>query len=252
MNETPDLTKLNIDPSQPVTNDEIARRLIRLVVGIVLVGQDALRYQLPIWEAEAARYLEARQQQTTSPPTDTTEASPRPPEMPWFPKSWEYRLVGLAFETPNYMKAGLKRLGQAQRSVWRKTAPLRLPLDLLGVTEFTRQWMEGFVERIQSDSERLEEIGEAEAQASRALGQVAVLDIFDIVLDYLSENSEVQDLIKSQTSSMTENVIGEVRERTVSADNLIETLIRRVLRQPYNPPEEMQLPSPTEKRPANW
>jgi hypothetical protein len=252
MNESPDLNRLNIDPSQPVTNEEIARRLVRLIVGIVLTGQDALRYQLPIWEAEAARLLEASQQQKNNPPTSASGDTTKPSEMPWFPKSWEYRLIGLAFESPSYLKAGLVRLTQTQQTVWRKTAPLRLPLDILGVTDFAKHWLEGFLEWAQADGERLEKIGEAEAQASRALGQVAVLDIFDIVLDYLSENQEVQDLIKSQTNSMTEEVIGEVRERTVSADTLIETVIRRLLKKPYHPPEKMQFTSPDNKRQSNW
>lgn len=252
MDEMPDLSKSNVDPGQPATDEEILRRLIRLVVGITLIGQDALRNQLPLWEAEAARALEAREQQKHNAPAGETEETTKPPEAPWFPKSWEYRLIGLAFETPNYIKSGLRRMHQAPQAVWRKTAPLRLPLDVLGVTGFANHWVEGFLERLKVDGEQWEKIGEMEAQTSRALGQAAVIDILNLVLEYLSENEEVQDLIKSQTSSMTDEVIGEVRQRAVSTDTFIEAIIRRVLRQPFKPPGEMQLPPPAEERKSSW
>lgn len=251
MTDTPDLKRLNIDPDQEVTSEELLRRLIRLVVGIVLVGQDALRNQLPLWEAEAAHFLEEQEQIAKNQPANPSE-EPSPPQIPWFPKNWEYRLIGLAFESPNYMKAGLTRLLQTPQKVWRKTAPLRLPLDILGVTDFTNNWAEGFMERLQADTERLERIGASEAQASRALGQVAVLETVDLVLQRLSENPEVRDLVKSQTSGLTEEVIGEVRERSVSADTLIEALVRKVLKQPHLPPDELQLPPQSEERPVNW
>lgn len=250
MDEMPEPSKINSDPLQSGTNEEILRRLVRLVVGIVLIGQDALRKQLPLWEAEAAQALEARQKSGYPPSAPSGEAE-EPPGTPWFPQSWEHRLIGLAFESPNYVKASLGRLRQTPETIWRKTAPLRLPLDLLGVTGFANHWLAGLAERIQADGERLEKIGAAEAQASRALGQVAVADILDLVLEYLSENEEVQDLIKSQTSGMTEEVIGEVRERAVSTDTFIDAIIRKVLRQPQQPPGEMELP-PKEERPGNW
>ena len=61
MDDEPDLRRLTSNSEQSDTNEEILRRLIRLIVGIVLVGQDALRNQLPKWEAEAAAYLEKQQ-----------------------------------------------------------------------------------------------------------------------------------------------------------------------------------------------
>ena len=89
MEDSPDLKQLNIDSSQPMTNEELLRRLIRLVVGIVLVGQDALRKQLPIWEARAAQYSEKQGSRSTSEMAGSEEIASTqsaPPLAPWFPK----------------------------------------------------------------------------------------------------------------------------------------------------------------------
>jgi hypothetical protein len=254
MEDSPDYNRLNNDPSQPVTNEELARRLIRLLVGIVLVGQDALRKQLPIWEAQAAQHLEAQENQSTREITGSTESSiqPAPPLAPWFPKEWEYRLIGLAFESPKYVRSGLAMLLKAPQTVWRKTAPLRLPLDMLGVTDFTRNWMEGFIERLRSDMDELEIIGESEASPSRALGIVAINDIYDEVIGLLSESPELRDLVTTQTTSLTTEVVQEIRERTVSTDTLLEAIVKKLLRREQLPPEELPVPSTGEERKQEW
>jgi hypothetical protein len=255
MEDSPDLKQLNIDSSQPMTNEELLRRLIRLVVGIVLVGQDALRKQLPIWEAQAAQYSEKQGSRSTSEMAGSEEIASTqsaPPLAPWFPKEWEYRLIGLAFESPNYVKSGLITMLKAPRTVWRKTAPLRLPLDILGVTDFTRNWMEGFIERIQADMEELELVGKTEATPSRALGAIAINDIYDEVLNLLSESPELRDLVTAQTTSLTTEVIQEVRERTVSTDTLIEALVSKLLRRQQLPPGELPPTSPDQERKQEW
>jgi hypothetical protein len=219
--------------SEPKSNEELLRQLIRVVVGMILVGQDYLRQQLPSWEVEADEYL--RQMKST--PTS------QQPQTPWFPKEWEYRLVGLALESPNYIKAGFNRMYQAPQTLWRVTAPLRWPLDLLGITGFTRSWMEGVSERMQTDMDHLQEIGEAEVQSSRALGMAALKDIYDDIIDLLADSPELRDLVATQTTGLTTEVIGEIRERTVSSDTMIDAVVRRILRRPTEPPEEMAVPA---------
>jgi hypothetical protein len=255
MKDVIDVQQRDINPSQPEDNEELLRRLIRLVVGIALVGEDFLRQQLPIWEAQAAQYLEEREGQSIRVMTGSTEASsiqPAPPLAPWFPKEWEYRLVGLAFKSPSYIKSGLTRLLRAPKTVWRITAPLRLPLDLLGVTDFTRDWMEGLTLRIQSDMEEWEAVGKAEEQTSRALGAVAINNIYDEVINLLSESPELRDLVTAQTTSLTTEVVQEIRERTVSTDTLVEAIVRRVLKRQQLPPDELPIPSPNQERNKGW
>jgi len=257
MENPPDLKRLNIDPATKDTYEELTRRIIRLLVGLVLVSQDSLRKQLPIWEDHAARYLEeqAEREQTTA-ENGATEVGAEPTRLPaisrtaWFPKEWEYSLVGLAFETPNYLRAGLSSLLKVPQKAWRLTSPLRFPLELLGVNDITRNWTEGLLDRLLIDMDRLQEIGKQEAEASRALGQTAASETLDAFLHRLAENPEVQELVQYQTTSLTSEVVEEIRERTVSADNLLEALVRRLLRQPPRLPEKM-IVRPTLEEPRN-
>ncbi len=249
MDDEPDLRRLTSDSEQSDTNEEILRRLIRLIVGIVLVGQDALRNQLPKWEAEAAAYLEKQQ---IAKEVEETGAPAAPPATPWFPAAWEHRLIGLAFESPKYLKARMSQIQSTRRSLWRLSAPLRLPLDVLGISDFTHNWLEGFVDRFQKDWDQLEQIGRIEAQPSRALGQTALTESLDELLDYLAGNQGIQDLVQTQTTGITEEVIDEVRERSVSLDTLIEVVVRKLLRQPALPPGKLLATTDDSERKDEW
>lgn len=247
-----------MDPSSTSPNpedEEILRRLIRLAVGVILVGQDALQKYLPLWEAEARQILEELEKKA-SPSAETQTEAPAPITLttaPWFPKRWGYRLIGLAFESPNYLRLAFKQLTQAPQSAWRSTALLRRPLDWLGVTDFTRNWLSGASERLQTDLERLEEIGRTESAPSRALGQAAVMESFDRFLQRLAENPEVQELVQTQTSGLTTEFVDEIRERTVSADTFMEAFLRRLLKQPIRPPQKMEpIPPEAGKRDERW
>jgi hypothetical protein len=118
------------------------------------------------------------------------------------------------------------------------------------VNDITRNWTEGLLDRLLIDMDRLQEIGKQEAEASRALGQTAASETLDAFLHRLAENPEVQELVQYQTTSLTSEVVEEIRERTVSADNLLEALVRRLLRQPPRLPEKM-IVRPTLEEPRN-
>lgn len=236
----------NFEPSK--SNEDITRRLIRLIVGIVLVGQDALRQTLPLWEAEAAQLIdEMNRAKASQPATMTEDANSQVddgaivPETSWFPQEWEYRLVGLAFESPRYLRNGFNQLVITPRKLWRFSAPLRLPLEISGVTDLLRSLADSWLERMQVDMEHWEEVGRSEAQYSRKLGQVALRDGLERFLERLAENPEVQDLVQSQTSGLTTEFVEEIRERTVSADSLIDGLVRRFFKKQPELPGKLDL-----------
>jgi hypothetical protein len=82
--------------------------------------------------------------------------------------------------------------------------------------------------------------GRSEEQLSRALADEALHERVDNAIQYLTANDEVQELVQSQSAGLVDNVIEEARERTVSADNFLEALVRSVLRRP----PRWQLPEP--------
>lgn len=251
MNTSPQITKMDIQDSPPGDQKTLGR-VFRLVVGVALVGQDLLRQQIPIWEAEVARRL-VEPPKPPAPSPASAGAAGTPPAASRVTKKWEYKLVGLVFETPNYIKSGFTTLWHTEQKIWQKTAPLRYPLDWLGISDMTQRTVDRIARRIQADSERLEQIGEAEAGPSRALASVAIADIYQKVLDLLAQSPEIRGLIAQQSAGVTTEVIREVRERTVSADSLADNLTRRIFRKtPKTEPDEFTPKKPETSRDPNW
>lgn len=225
MTDQPEITQLEPAANQPTPEDDPLRRLIRLVIGIVLIGQDALREQLPIWEAQAQKKL--AEQESTSEKASPDET---PVLAPWFPKSWEYRLIGMAFESPKYIQGGISILLKTNQKLWRKTAPLRMPLDWLGISDYTSKMRADLVDSLRVDLARLEDIGEAEALPSRMLGRVAIQSSYNALIEDLARDPKIKELVQWQSVGITQEIVEEVRERSVSFDLILDQFVRRLLR----------------------
>lgn len=86
-------------------------------------------------------------------------------------------------------------------------------------------------------------------QSKAVAGQVAD-DTIDIIIDHLAENEEIRELVQSQSAGLASEIMEELRERGVSADNFLEHLVRKVFRmaerdpqvKPSNEVIEMALP----------
>jgi len=71
----------------------------------------------------------------------------------------------------------------------------------------------------------------------------------DNYIEYLNNNPEmVQDLLAGQSTGLASELVEEVRERTVSADNVFEMIARSILRR--TPREELPEPPPEVQRRA--
>jgi hypothetical protein len=106
-----------------------------------------------------------------------------------------------------------------------------------------RRRYDGLVLRGQKEVDRWVETGRTEDARSRSLAQSALDGSVDQSITFLTENEGVQELIQSQGVSLASEVVEEVRERAVSADNFFEGVIRAMFRRqprsalPDPPPE---------------
>jgi len=116
-----------------------------------------------------------------------------------------------------------------------------------------RSEIDGLAERGQQQIENWIDIGRVEDQASRDLTQAAIYERVDYAIDYLTADDGVQELIQSQSVGLVDEIIEETRERTVSADNFLESLVRSILRRPPRwelpePPEEIKRQAETPRQ----
>jgi hypothetical protein len=72
--------------------------------------------------------------------------------------------------------------------------------------------------------------GRLEESHSRKLVRHAVQEGFNSSMDQLGQAPALQNLVRKQSAGLTQDVVDEVRSRTVSADIITESLARSILR----------------------
>jgi hypothetical protein len=114
------------------------------------------------------------------------------------------------------------------------------PLDPLRVR------LEEMVYRATMTLDRWADRGRMEEQQSQDMTQEAMVSVIDELLDYMARNPEVRELIEQQGMSMADSAVGEVRERTETADMWIERVARGLLHRPAseNPAQPAAISSP--------
>lgn len=105
-----------------------------------------------------------------------------------------------------------------------------------------RRQYQTLVEQGETAVTRWIERGQTEEPHSRLIARQAVNLTINDVIQQLADNPEIKGLVMQQTSGIADDVVGGVRERTVTADVVLERLVRGLLRRP--PRELLPPPSP--------
>lgn len=231
------------DPTQPAlpagpTDDALPAgdrfdadlALLRLLVGGMLVGGNELRDRLRQWEDVS------RQQARAAAPPQSTSA--------WLRNA----LVGMAFAGETRLRQGFSTMLSGLTSLADESnlAYTRLALALRR-TPFdpVRRRLDEMFFLTSAALDRLTERGWIEEQRGRHMAERATVSVIDELLDYMARNPDVRNLIEQQGASMADSAVGEVRERTASADQWIERLAHNLLHRPAN-----EAPAKPEDAPA--
>jgi hypothetical protein len=150
-------------------------------------------------------------------------------------------LVGLIFDSQTKLEQRLASLGRMER---RTSKQMLAPFEPLGRSRLGRYFNSRFdslIRRGESEVARLAEIGKVEEYRSRKLALTATNETVDSSIDYLADNEELQELITMQGVGIAGEALEEVRERTVSADDFFESVVRAFLRR--TPRGRLEAPS---------
>jgi hypothetical protein len=254
------------------------RSLTRLVVGGVLSGLDLLSVKLETWEKQADQPAVQ-----PGPMMDTPAALSQPGSLPspypmlpptlqphninqveihhsethpiqtvFVPDTQETDGERLSYVVTGWLFSGQDRLAQYGQLTVRAMRLAGNWAELLGGPLYNsrmmsplRRGLDGLSERGQQTVDSWMRAGRIEAERSRRVAGVALTERVDKAIDYLTANEEVQELVQSQSAGLIDEVIEEARERTVSADNFLEAVVRSVLRRPPRwelpePPQEVK------------
>jgi len=199
--------------------------LARLLVGLVYAGSDELLSRLRALGPVVAADIEAH---TGTVPDDETMGD-----------VLSYLFVGT-------LLCGQRRMARRMRrrlDLARKAAGWMLGgVDLLTrnpLAQPFRQPVERLMWTALFEGQQAITEGRREAQTSRLLAQRTVEQVVDDVVEAMIENPElivsVQRLVRQQSAGLTGTVVSNTRQLTVSADDMVEGIVRRLLRRGSRP-----------------
>lgn len=218
----------------------------RLLVGAAAVGLDALLKGLQTWEEKLeppGEVAEGERAGAENAPPASSEPQTEAPGQESQPGRLRYALVGLLFEAQDRLSAGLSGVASLGKAASGLVAPLLRAAQESQLLAPIRQRFDALAERGEQELEGLVERGRQEAGYSQELAEVAVKTTVDQSIRYLAHNEELEELIETQSTGLIYEVLEEVRERAVSADSLVEGVVRKTLRRP----PRYRLPAPPDE-----
>jgi hypothetical protein len=225
---------LPVAPADPEFDAYMA--VVKLLIGGTIEGT-----------AELARRLERIEAQLRA-----SEDRPlRPGEVKGSADVVRYMLGGMVLSAAEGARRQAFKLAQASDLFWRFTGSAIEPLTGNRVSgrvvgPFDRAFSR-LVDRGQKRVNAWVELGRAHEPSARLIARQTYLEIVDDFITHLSKNQQLADLVQEQSVGLANEVVDEVRERTVSADTLAESIVRRILKRP---PRDALPPPPDEIRQA--
>jgi hypothetical protein len=181
---------------------------LRFAIGVAELGGEGL--------AAALRRFEAAR--VASPPVDRLA-----------PASGRHVLLGALCTAPDWLSRKLHphpTLVPKPRPVGRWT---RLMRRAPGVAQAHR-YAEAVGARAQAQLGRWAELGAREEQAGRDLARLAVGVMFENAMNRVAQSPELKQVIEEQSGGLTSSAMGELRESSARADQVVESVARRLLR----------------------
>jgi hypothetical protein len=200
------------------------RSLTRLVLGSVELGMEVFFDQLERWEEMSEKSSPQDQ------PSDHTPADQPTPGV-----QARQAMIGWTFDAQERLLGPLLQERRFRHLLLGLANPLISPLHTVYQSPlFTPLWqtVDRFAERGEQELARWIASGQQEEQHSRQLARVALDQTIDQTFRYLTENPEVTELVETQSTSLANELVEEVRERSVSADTLLEGMARSLLHRP--------------------
>lgn len=209
------------------------RALTSLLIGGALEGTSQLVSRLKKYEEQLQE-----------------EAGDQPPEITNLDEDeldrLRYALFGLVIEAQSTFRRNLSLWARAFDKSVAVTNQVTRPVTNSFLLAPIQRRIDRLAQKGEQSLARWVKEGRKAEPYSRSLARLTYNEIVNEVINQLAENPELQDLVTRQGISLAGEARDEVRERTVTADNLMEGIVRRILRRP--PRRELPAPPPEVQR----
>ncbi|PID85961.1 MAG: hypothetical protein CSB13_05320 [Chloroflexi bacterium] len=214
------ITDAILDPNVecPLENEPDLNRLqamTRFLVGGALEGADEFGKRLQVWQA----FLREEMPETD---TQLSEATKR--------ELLRYALIGFIFESEEVTHKLVKNLWKVPAGVMKTAVYPTKPIANSRFTAPLRRRLERMADRGGKQIMCWVQRGLDEEPLSRHLARLGVQEITDEFIEQLAQNEEVKELVQEQGIGLAGEAVDQVRERTFSADTLVERIARAVTR----------------------
>jgi hypothetical protein len=249
-NKDPKPTNQNPSPKGIFAN---IRGLTRLLIGGLVIGSDKLSEGVNEWDPLDKPNVESHSSAILV-PDDIKERNNIQDHKPIIIDQEQdsnadqirYMLVGLLFRSQDKLEESINRIDKTTRNISKVSNTILSPITNSFIGKPFKKGFEYLVSRGEDQVNDWIMLGKTEEIQSKKMIENAALDQVDSAFYYLSENEDVQEMIQGQSMTLAGEIIEEIRERAVSADNLIEGTLRTMLRMksraelPGPPPEVME------------
>jgi len=223
------------------------RLLSRLVIGSISLGFEELNSHLVHWNEQQIISPDNFEASTTNgiiefPDKGLSVIQTASGSSNSQPSETSFAVIGMMMDIQSRVQSGLYLIGRIGKLINQATIPLIRPINRRWLPRPLSKGLNKLVIRGENEIQQWVITGKNEYLESRKYVQVAMKSTFNESVDNLAQNPEIRELIQSQGVSLAGELVEEIRERTVSADNFLETVAREMLRRK----PRVELPPPSD------
>jgi hypothetical protein len=212
-------------PAPPVIEepaDQDLKILLRLLIGTAVEGNDEFRRRARLWQAGINITDPSKVVISVE---DESEAA-----------RLRYGLIGFLFQAIEAGQDSLSSLNTVSSRAFRRVSRLFAPLTRSRLWRPVQANFDSYSEKGESIVNTWIKIGRREERLSRTLArQQAYEQMVNEVIDYVAQKPEIRDIVQQQSVGMAEEIVGEIRERSIEFDEMLEKRVNSILRRRSNP-----------------
>jgi len=238
------------------------RKFTRLVIGALSLGIDGITGNIDNWEQSAVEKTNSSYSKENFVEEDALVFS-ETGQVEIYNQliqdkdqdTLKYLFIGLIFDIQEQISGGFHRFDLLTRRAGMFSKPYLKPIYSSKLASPIMKRFDRLVTRGEDQVNQWIELGKKEARFDKAVAEAAWNERIDSSVSFLAADAEIQELVQSQSANLLDEVVEETRERTVSADNYLETFIRTIFKRKQRwelpePPQEVKAQAEPIRKPT--
>jgi hypothetical protein len=241
--ETPTSSETNAE-TNAVAFDPI-RSLTRLGLGAATFTVDKLMTNLRVWEQDVQSRLAEEQPDVIvledaddDAAEDDDEEGVAQKALPRDPEQIRLAMIGAIFDAQRRVRERASGVGSAATHAMRGASMILSIFGVMEAVDTAGRRLTPFLQMSDDQFRKLVDLGrEEDRHASMLLhtafqetSEASIDDIGSQVIGQLADSPEIRDLIRSQSTGMAEDAIGDVRVIAAGADDRVSNVAKSIFR----------------------